>query len=712
MNIDKQIYITVNSPGEIAGWLKPAVKDIKKDLPDYKFKVLLLPCVFASGSEKRVIESIPEIDEVIPAKRFLSLLLNGEEHANTFFLHFGGDLALTALLARRWKTHCFAYQWGMKSSDSYYKGYFVKTEGDREFLVKRGVTESKIHITGDLLYDSVINNLELQGVSDNLSVSENIETIAFMCGSRDIELKTLLPFFLKTVQLLKEKQCNLKFRAIISPFINWEKFISTESLSPEKGFDGLTGVFNKEKKRLMARDYPDIYIDLVNIDQYKSLSESDFVISIPGTKTGEAGCLEKPMLVVMPLNRPDQIPYVGLVGLLDWIPFFGKAIKGKLILQLGKNFGFVSQPNILAKEEVVPEMLEVLTPEKISDKVFSIINDSKQIEIMRNKLHNIYSPFKLASKRLSNIFVPSVKGLERTDKPYFSVIICSRNRKDLLKGTIETLDVQTVPSESYEIIVVDDGSEDGTGDVINSLKTKCNLKYIYKDWGGRSATRNVGINEAGGEIAVFVDDDIIAPKNFLEEIARYHRIYPNSIVRGPIINITEYKNPETKAKLKDYSSATFCTCNASAPLEAIKKSGGFDETFLEYGYEDNEMGWRLLKAGLNRHFNMKAIVFHYKPHKTGEGLHAIITNAQELARSAILYYKKHDDVKVRLATKITPFNFLIHRLFHYSWLNNINKKIWKYSANKKNYALMSFLEPKIRDFYYMRTLVEEMSNSH
>lgn len=708
MNIDKQIYITVNSPGEIAGWLKPAVKDIKKDLPDYKFKVLLLPCVFASGSEKRVIESIPEIDEVIPASSFLSLLMDSDEHANTFFLHFGGDLALTAILAKRWKTHCFGYQWGTKASDPYYKGYFVKTEADRELLIKRGISESKIHVTGDLLYDSVMNNLESQGFDFKCYSNDyKIETIAFMGGSRDIELKTLLPFFLKTAKLLKEKQPELKFKAIISPFINWDKFVKENMLFPQKGFDGLSG--HVDKCRLVSEEYPDLYIDLIKENQYKALAESDFVISIPGTKTGEAACLEKPMLVIMPLNRPDQIPYVGLVGLLDWIPFFGRSIKGKLVLQIGKNFGFVSQPNILAKEEVVPEMMDVLTPEKISDKVFSIIAEPKLVEDMKKKLHDLYAPFKYASKKLSEIFVSSVKGLKRTDKPYFSVIICSRNRKDLLKGTIETLDIQTIPSDSYEVIVVDDGSEDGTGDMINSLKTKCRLKYIYKDWGGRSATRNVGISEAGGEIAVFVDDDIIAPENFLEEVARYHRIYPNSIVRGPIINITEYKNPGTRAKFKDYSAATFCTCNASAPLEAIRKAGGFDETFLEYGYEDNEMGWRLLKAGLSRHFNMKAIVYHYKPHKIGEDLHAIIANAQELARSAVLYYRKHDDIKVRLATKITPFNFLRHKLFHYAWLNNICKKIWKYSAMKKYYFIMSFFEPKIRDYYYMKTIVEEMS---
>ncbi len=705
MNKNKEIYITVNSPGEIAGWLKPAVLQLKKELPDYKFKVLLLPCVFASGNEKNVLAAIPEIDEIIPAAKFISLFMDTTERTNTFFLHFGGDLALTAMLAKRWKTFAWGYQWGTVASDPFYKGYFVKTEYDRDVILKRGLPAAKIHITGDLLYDAVMNNIPEEA---RIYSFDGVKTIAFMGGSRDVELRALLPFYLKTARLLTEKYGKLNFKAIISPFIHWDELLSIGTLKPIKGLDGLSGVIDKDKKLFISLDDPDLFVELVNKEQYLNMYRSDFIISIPGTKTGEAACLNKPMLVIMPLNRPDHIPFVGLIGLLDWVPLFGKWLKGQIVLIVGRNFGFVSQPNILAGKEVVPEMMGVLAPEDLIERISPLMGDKQSCIAMKEKLSEMYSPFEGASKRLSRLFVDSVLGIERKDLPYFSVVICSRNRKQLLKGTIETLDEQTIPSSSYEIIIVDDGSEDGTDEMVASLTTKCKLRYILKTWGGRSETRNVGIEAAQGEIVVFVDDDIIAPKDFLEQHARYHRRFPNSIVRGPIINITEYKNPGTKASWRDYSQATFCTCNASAPLKSVRDLGGFDVTFIEYGYEDNEMGWRLLKSGLKRHFNMEAIVYHYKPHKKEEDLPGAIRNAQELARSAVMYYRKHDDLKVRLATKITWFDFLYHKLFHYSWLNDFYITLWKKAAAAGKHSLMNDLEAKIRDYYYMQTLTEEL----
>lgn len=707
----KQIIISVNSPGEIAGWMKPAVKAIKKRLPEFSIKALLLPCVFASGNEEQVLKDVPEIDGIIMKDGLKNMLLGkpSEDETDTYFLHIGGELALTAMLAERKRTFAWGYQWGTRRSDPHYAGYFVKSDMDRRVLLKRGIPDYKIHVTGDLLYDAAISGIEGGRPADP---PENIKNITFMCGSRLRELKGLLPFFLKTAYILKKRHECLQFKTVISPFIDWNEFKEIGEIRPLKEVGGFVGAVEPDEMCFFLKDDPSFFIRLAKGNHCEEMNSSDFIVSIPGTKTGEAACLEKPMLVILPLNRPDWIPAFGIVGLLDWIPVIGPSLKGKLIYGAARKFGFTAQPNILAEREIVPEMKGILTPEGVAEKIDSLISDPERLSLMRKELADIYRPFRGASDRLADTFASSVKGLENKEKPYLSVVICTRNRKDLLKGTLLTLDDQSLPSSSYEIIVVDDGSEDGTEETVKSLKLKCSLTYIRKDWGGRSETRNVGIERAIGEICVFVDDDIMARHDFLENHASWHRRHPGSIVRGPIINVTEYKIPDYKPGPKDFSGALFCTCNASAPLGALKALGGFDAEFKEYGFEDNDMGWRLYMHGLKRRFNMDAVVFHYKPHKTVEALPAEIRNSQEMARSAVRFVNKHKHWKVMLSAKTDFFSIWSFKLFaSYGFMNSMNMKSWKSAAESGDYKKMASLERKIKRYYYMTTLIDELGKN-
>lgn len=703
----KEIVISVNSPGEIAGWMKPAVKEIKRLLPDCKITVLLLKDVFASGREKNVLNQVPEIDEISSFYKFLSRKNENE----LYFLHIGGDLALTGILAKKNKTFAWGYQWGTKASDSSYMGYFVKSEMDKKVLLKRNIPNYKIHITGDLIYDAVMGDIESKQPAP---YPEKIKTIAFMCGSRMLELTSLLPFYLKVAQMLKAKYPELDFKTVISPFIDLEKFMDLGELQPFKGIEGVKGTLDKERQILKSSEDENTFIRLVRGNHHEEMNSSDFIVSIPGTKTGEASCLEKPMIVVTPLNRPDHIPYFGIIGLLDLIPFVGKFIKGKILLTIADKFGFTAQPNILAEKEIVPEMMGILTPEQVYNKIFELLSDDKKLAEMRKNLSKIYSPFRDSAKRLAEKFVESVNWCsDSAKKPFLSVVICTHNRKELLKGTLESLNNQTLPHSAYEIIVVDDGSTDGTEDLVKSLSFDYKLRYIKNEWGGRSAARNTGINATEGEICVFVDDDILAKEDFLENHAKIHKQYPNSIVRGPIVLITEYKIPDYKVKPSDFSGALFCTCNASAPVGALKDLGGFDESFKEYGYEDNDMGWRLYSYGLKRRFNMNAVVYHYKPHKTNPTLEGDIKNSKEMARSAIMFKNKNRHWKTKLSSRANFFDITMFKLFGGNEKTaeaNIEK--WKKAFEEKNYNLMSSLESKIKNYYFMSELLNKLKNKN
>ncbi|MDQ7825474.1 MAG: glycosyltransferase [Candidatus Eremiobacteraeota bacterium] len=701
---EKRIYISANSPGEISGWLMPVVKTIKKLLPEYKVSVIVLPCTFASGREKQVISSIPEVDEVIPESRFISLFFDRSDKTHKELLYLGGDITYTAWLARRWRISAWAYLWGNRSNDRWYRGYFVRTENDRAVLEGRGIKATKIFIVGDLLKDHV---MEACAGCEIPPSPRHPETICFMPGSRLREVRSLMPFYLEIAALLQKAHGGLKFKALISPFIDWDELMNLGTIEPLRELGGLKGTIDGEKKLFFHDDAT--AITLVHENHLQEMARSDFVVTIPGTKTGEAGCLGKPMLVLLPLNKPEDLPYKGIVGLLDAIPLLGPKIKAFALRRMAEQFtGWVSLPNMLACREVVPEYIGVMKASQVAEKIGELFRDEERIKKMRSDLESLYDPFEGTTKRMIGTFARAVKAGYDSEKPYYSIIICTKNRRDILKAAIATLDSQDYPPRGYEVLIIDDGSDDGTREMVAALSTKCRLRYYPRSWSGRAGARNFGISEAAGEVVIFVDDDILAPPWFISEHAGYHRRYPRTIVRGPIINIETHSFPrDGKAKLRDFSQAFFCTCNVSVGRQELIEAGGFDETFKEYGFEDNEAGWRLRERGLTVRFNMEALVYHYKPRKNEEDFPSIERTARELARSAFIYFRKHPHLQVRLATGIHPLSFVTGWWTCNRFLRECREREWKRRV-KNGSGDLTDLERKLSQCYYGETLREEM----
>lgn len=101
-------------------------------------------------------------------------------------------------------------------------------------------------------------------------------------------------------------------------------------------------------------------------------------------------------------------------------------------------------------------------------------------------------------------------------KDLISVVIPLYNSKDNIDNLIKMLEEQTI--KNFEIILVNDGSTDGTKEKLEELKNEKNI-YIYnKTNGGPSSSRNLGISKANGEFIVFIDDDDLIEKCYLEKL--------------------------------------------------------------------------------------------------------------------------------------------------------------------------------------------------
>jgi GT2 family glycosyltransferase len=190
---------------------------------------------------------------------------------------------------------------------------------------------------------------------------------------------------------------------------------------------------------------------------------------------------------------------------------------------------------------------------------------------------------------------------------------------------ITALERQAYPSDAYEVIVISDGSTDGTDAYLEALCSTMRVQWFPQANRGPAAARNTGIQKADGEFIVFIDDDVVPEPQLLGEHARSHReARQDVVVLGPLLSpegfaMAPWVRWEQEMLMKQYRamlrgdwSATarqFYTGNASLRRSHILATGGFDEGFRRA--EDVELAYRLAERGLDFVFNMQAVGMHF-----------------------------------------------------------------------------------------------------
>ncbi len=236
-----------------------------------------------------------------------------------------------------------------------------------------------------------------------------------------------------------------------------------------------------------------------------------------------------------------------------------------------------------------------------------------------------------------------------------TIQLCTYNRAALLERVLEACFDQTVPDDSYEVVLVDDGSSDETPAVIRraGLRAPCAFTVVSQENRGLAGARNAGIARATGERIIFIDDDVLVLPNFVAEHLRSHAASPQAIVRGGAIEVESFDDlPPPVWSIRNYSGNYFWTTNVSAPLATIRAIGGFDESFSEYGWEDIDVGLRLRARGVKAVFNPRALVYHFKPPLRASSIEAMVRQARAKARTAVALARLHPHWRAYLATGI------------------------------------------------------------
>ena len=235
-------------------------------------------------------------------------------------------------------------------------------------------------------------------------------------------------------------------------------------------------------------------------------------------------------------------------------------------------------------------------------------------------------------------------------------MIATRNRASYLQRALVSLQAQLAPP-SFEVIVVDNGSSDGTRDLVEQIAGAFeSLRYVAWPLPNRGQARNRGVAVAGGRYLLFCDDDVALPEGWLAAHAASHGGGTARVVNGPILNVPSYLS-RPRPGAANYSRAFLCTCNASLPKAAFESVGGFDEDFDLYGWEDTELGIRLRADGLQWKFSWDAFLWHIKPPEE-QTLEVESRKAIEKARMARRFLARHPTSRVRFATGAHPLNVL------------------------------------------------------
>ena len=194
-----------------------------------------------------------------------------------------------------------------------------------------------------------------------------------------------------------------------------------------------------------------------------------------------------------------------------------------------------------------------------------------------------------------------------------TVIIPTYNSQELIRRTVASLEQQIPDPTSFRVIVVDDGSTDGTGVWLKSYSGCLRMDpVVLPENHGRPAVRNIGADRADSELLLFIDGDMEFGTGFVAGHAKFHSSDHTVVIGSAVYDrslgnrgyaryiegrgVHKLRSGQSDDPVQPVPGRYFLSGNASLSKRLFDKIGGFDERFRTYG-EDIDFGIRLASAG-------------------------------------------------------------------------------------------------------------------
>jgi glycosyltransferase involved in cell wall biosynthesis len=250
---------------------------------------------------------------------------------------------------------------------------------------------------------------------------------------------------------------------------------------------------------------------------------------------------------------------------------------------------------------------------------------------------------------------------------FFSVVIPTYNRQPILEKCLLALESQDFGDlvSGYEVILVDDGSTDGTLEWLAADSEKLpHLRSLSQSHQGPAAARNLGVEQAQGDTIIFIDSDLVVTKDFLqahaEALTAGDKESDRLFTYGSVINTCNFENPTAEPyKITDFSAAYFATGNVAIARHWLIEAGLFDTRFQLYGWEDLELGVRLKKLGLKLIKCPAAVGYHWHPPFNLTQIPGLIDREIQRGRMGVLFYQKHPTWEVRMMIQMTWLHLIL-----------------------------------------------------
>lgn len=294
------------------------------------------------------------------------------------------------------------------------------------------------------------------------------------------------------------------------------------------------------------------------------------------------------------------------------------------------------------------------TPFGMSD-VKSLRSSSIELEALHASTMGIsIQQFRKNANRISTSSTKKTRPVHGQSAIQISVVIPTYCRPQLLRNCLQCLVEQSFDKNFYEVIVVSDGYDEQTKNVVESCKEfHPGIYYLHlPEKKGRAAARNIGWQRAWGKLIAFTDDDCLPDRNWLASLYKTYNGEEEMAYAG-LVKVPLPSRPADYGKETSYlESAEFVTTNCCCTKMALEKVEGFDERFSGAWREDSDFEFKLLQQNIPVVSVEEAVVFH-PVRQTSWG--ATIKEQKKGIFNALLY-KKFPEL-YRKKTQPSPWNY-------------------------------------------------------
>jgi hypothetical protein len=416
------ILILSNGPGEVATWVRPVVRELRRQLgfdrSEVRISVVLSPCPHATGKEAAIAGSYPEVDRVQEPQHFWPFLLWGKTAENWDWrdrgavVFLGGDQVFPAVIGHRlgYRTVVYA-EWEARWHRWIDRFAVMKPE------IVYNCTQKyvgKFTVVGDLMADVVLD------AGNSPPTQLGAELIGLLPGSKPAKLAQGVPLTLAIAEKVREARPQTRFVIPVAPTLDLAtlaRFANPQHnpLIQKLGWGSAELVMPEGEiqspqpplKRGAAELAPGLSLEAIENPKlvtpaglevelwtqtpaYNLLSQCRLCLTTVGANTAELGSLAVPMIVLIPMQQRDAMrAWDGIPGLLANLPGVGSVFAGtinSLVIRQGRLFAW---PNIWAKQEIVPELVGELQPADVAQMVIDFLDNPEKLEEIRSRLRAV-----------------------------------------------------------------------------------------------------------------------------------------------------------------------------------------------------------------------------------------------------------------------------------------------------------------------------------